>query len=185
MDKIKHHKVAALPATLEANAIYFVQSTFDPTYAETYVTDNSGVAKMVGNTTMIDQRIAIALATVNQVEFAPDFATMQATTYPSNVTVFVGDASGDPTVDAGGAYYFYEKTTTTFTKVSEMESLDVVLDWANIQNGPGSTPSQIDQAVANSHTHANIAVLDGLGKDADDCLTLDGNPVMAWTQADW
>lgn len=183
--KINFHKVAALPATLEANAMYYVQSTFDPTYAETYVTDNAGVPKMVGNTVMIDQRIAFALSTNNQVEFAPDFATMNSTTYTKNVTVFVLDASADPTVDAGSAYYFFEQASGNFYKVSEFESLDLVINWTDIVGGPTSTPAQIDAAVADAHIHANKTELDKIGEDADGDATYNTDPIQKWKTLAW
>lgn len=49
---IKFFKVNSLPGSLEANSLYFVNNGED--YAETWVTDNSGNAKQVGNTTMIE-----------------------------------------------------------------------------------------------------------------------------------
>ncbi len=54
MAEIKFSKVTALPATLEANTLYFV---VNGNYSETYVTNTAAVAKMVGNSTMIDERI--------------------------------------------------------------------------------------------------------------------------------
>jgi len=99
--------------------------------------------------------------------------------------VWVNDASADATVTSGWAIYRKKVDTTPasldytivndvpettegagdgrtagWTKVSESESLDVVVDWANIQNKPSSTVAQIDQAVADDHTHANKSTLD-------------------------
>lgn len=182
MQKINFFKVASLPATLIPDSFYFV---LNGNYAESYLTDSSGSPKMIGNTVMINDLITSALATVNQVEYAADYAAMTAATYPSNVTVFVADASADPTVTAGSAYYFIEQSSGTITKISEFESLDLVLDWANIINKPVSTVAQIDQAVTDSHTHANKTELDKIGEDANGCLTYDGNPVVNWENAAW
>ena len=52
----------------------------------------------------------------------------------SGLSVFVQDASDDPTVNSGGAYYIYNGTT--FIKVAEAESLDVTLDWTEMINKP-------------------------------------------------
>ena len=49
---IKFYKVLLLPAVLEANALYFVQNGG---YAETYLTDDEGNPKKVGNTQMIEE----------------------------------------------------------------------------------------------------------------------------------
>lgn len=52
MADIKFFKVTTLPATLVANALYFVQNG---NYAEQYLTDLNGIAKKVGNTQMIQE----------------------------------------------------------------------------------------------------------------------------------
>lgn len=52
MATVRFFKVTTLPATLVANAFYFVQNG---TYAEHYVTDDDGIAKKVGNTQMIEE----------------------------------------------------------------------------------------------------------------------------------
>ena len=83
--------------------------------------------------------------------------------------VWVTDASSDQTVTSGAACYLAsvsgEPATTTWTKVAEAESMDLVINWADIQNKPSSTTSAIDQAVTDSHTHANSTVLAGLSAD--------------------
>ena len=52
VDYVKFFKVTALPTTLIANAFYYVENS---NYAEAYLTDDSGVAKKIGNTEMIQQ----------------------------------------------------------------------------------------------------------------------------------
>jgi hypothetical protein len=59
MSLIQFHKVTSLPGTLQANALYFVANG---TIAETYITDNAGVAKSVGNSAMINALITQQLA---------------------------------------------------------------------------------------------------------------------------
>lgn len=49
---IRFFKVTSLPAQLVPNAFYYVQNG---NYAEQYLTDNTGVAKKVGNTQMIEE----------------------------------------------------------------------------------------------------------------------------------
>lgn len=48
---VKFYKVLALPALLDTNAFYYVENG---QYAEAYLTDDTGVAKKVGNSEMIE-----------------------------------------------------------------------------------------------------------------------------------
>lgn len=50
--------------------------------------------------------------------------------------VRVLDATGDPTVAEGWAEYLYDATGSIWIKLSEKESLDVILSWNNIQGVP-------------------------------------------------
>ena len=51
-----------------------------------------------------------------------------------SLIVYVIDAAADATVNSGGAMYIY--ASTGWVKIAETESLDVVLEWSNIQNIP-------------------------------------------------
>lgn len=73
----------------------------------------------------------------------------------------------------------------TWDKVSEYESMDVVLQWANIQGRPTSTPAELDDAVAKVHVHANKLTIDKITEVNGD-LMFDGknvDPVLRAT--DW
>lgn len=185
MSNLKFFKELALPGTLEANSFYFIPST-GPSgglFAEAYLTDSTGAARLIGSTAMI-QEVANALMTT-ELEYAADIPARDALTLTQNSIVLVADASADPTVDAGAAMYFYQHATTTFIKVTEFESLDVVIDWTDVQNRPASTPAAIDQAVADSHTHANKAELDKISEDGNGCMLYDGEFPMAWSSTNW
>lgn len=91
---------------------------------------------------------------------------------------WVVDATGDPTVTKGAAIYIWNGTE--WKKVSEMESLDVVLNWADIQDKPNSSVSDIDDAVSKRHEHTNKAVLDKLS-DAAGSLTYNGTNIATIT----
>ncbi len=74
-----------------------------------------------------------------------------------NTPVLVIDASDDPNVNSGHAFYVYDFANTTWIKTSEQESLDLILDWINIQNKPtefNPTP--------HGHTIANISGLQAI-----------------------
>lgn len=52
------------------------------------------------------------------------------------IRVRVLDATGDPTVQSGWAEYCYMASTNTWEKLAEKESLDVVLNWSNLNGIP-------------------------------------------------
>lgn len=66
--------------------------------------------------------------------------------------IMVLDASGDESVDSGWATYIYSEAVNGWRKLSEQESLDVVIDWSNLTGKPSATTTQIDNTVSVSHT---------------------------------
>jgi len=183
--QIKFFQVNALPGTLQPNSLYFV---LNGGYTETYLTSSTGTAKAVGNSGMINALIAAQVAAFSTLVHVATIAARNtaASTAANNTLYLVTDATGDSTVSAGAALYFFDKVANTQTKVAEYESMDVVVQWASIQGRPNSTPAAIDTAVGASHTHSNKAVLDGL-TDSNGKLQYGGNPVNApdWTATDW
>lgn len=162
---MRFHQVTTLPATLEADAFYLVLSG---DYCESFVTDNSGVAKLVGNSVMINEQIAIANSALSGFEIVADIAARDALTPTANQLALVTDATADANVDSGAAMYAYDAVADSWTKVTEFESFNenVVLDYTNLVNAPTSTAAAIDQAVADSHVHANKTQLDLIGGTA-------------------
>jgi hypothetical protein len=97
---------------------------------------------------------------------------------------YVIDASADPMVTSGAAQYIYNPNTTQWYLVAEYESqIGPSITWASITDKPTSSVASIDQAVTNSHTHANKASLDRLGINISNHPTVDGNPVLPWMSA--
>ena len=186
MALVKFYKVATLPGTLEPDSFYYVENVG---YAESYITDSAGIAKSVGNSAMItalaNEAIANATITGNALEIVADITARDALALDANAFVLVLDASADPTVDAGSALYVYRHSDTTYIKVAEYESMDVVIQWASIQGGPTSTPIQIDSAVSQSHSHSNKAVLDKLSESGG-ALQYNGEPIQTeWATNNW
>lgn len=188
MAQVKFYKVTALPGTLEANAFYYVENGI---FAESYLTNNAGVARSVGNTAMINALIDQALANwsgaASTVSIVADIAARDTliATIEANAMILVVDASADATVGSGSALYAYASDTDTIYKIAEYESMDVVLQWGDLQGGPSSTPAQIDNAVSLAHTHTNKATLDKLGEDGEG-LTYDGQGVNTrWATTNW
>jgi hypothetical protein len=179
---VKFYKVTSLPSTLEPSSIYFVQNG---TYAETYITNSTGVARSVGNSGMINALIDTKLNSLNTLLKVNTIADRNALALTQNAMVLVVNATGDATVTAGAALYFWDNAASTWTKISEYESMDVVVQWSSIQGKPTSTPAQIDAAVTNAHTHSNKATLDLLGAGANG-LTYNGADVTTtWSTENW
>lgn len=188
MAQVRFYKVATLPSSLQSNAFYYV---LNGDFAESYITDQSGIARALGNSAMINgllaEAIEGALATLNALEIASDIAARDALAsgLERNVLVLVLDATGDATVTSGSALYAYNRAAGTFAKVAEYESMDVVVQWSSIQGRPSSTAAQIDSTVSQSHSHTNKATLDLLSADTDG-LTYNGQPVSSsWATNNW
>lgn len=186
MASILFEKRASLPTTLNPNTIYLIPSQVDSSYLDIYVSDSTGTtAKKIVNKDDIDNIVnqltsALALLIVN------DITERNNLTLTKNRLVLVVDASADPTVNSGSALYAWKNDTSEWIKISEYESLDVTLDWNSIQGIPTSTPAQIDQAVANSHTHANKAQLDKISEDANGEFLYNGNyPLARLSVSEW
>ena len=81
--------------------------------------------------------------------------------------VWVEDASADDTVESGAALYLYNGTA--WRKVAEVESMDVVITWANIHG-----KEEVEAAMAKSHEHTNKDTLDKMS-DSDGRLAYNGN----------
>ena len=186
--RVNFYAVNALPATLEADSFYYVSNG---TVAESYLTDSAGVAKSVGNSVMINQLVTAALAswekTSNSMPIVADIAARNALTLTleKNSFILVLDATDDATVDTGSALYAYDFNASTTYKIAEYESMDVTIDWTDIQNKPSSTATQIDDSVGKAHTHNNKAVLDKFTESSGE-LNYDGEPIATlWTTKDW
>ena len=161
MANFRAEKVLALPGSLTANTVYFVADA-DADLMELYVSSHDGSsARRVPTMADINTAITDAISAPNGIIVVQDITARDDLGYalPSKM-VLVVDATGDGSVLSGAATYVNDGNN--WIKIAEHESLDVTLEWASIQNGPTSSVAEIDQAVANSHTHANKGVLDNL-----------------------
>jgi len=172
MSDFKVFKTTSVPSTLVENAIYLVSAG---NYVEMYVTSTAGVAKRIPVQSDVQGWINDALAGINGVTIVADIAARNALTPTSNVFVHVIDATGDATVSVGAAMYLYNHGTTSWIKVTEYESLDLVMSWENLTGKPSSSPTAIDAAVT-AATHSNRTVLDLLGASSG-ALTYNGSAV--------
>ena len=187
MAAVKIYRETALPGTLQANSVYLIAPAGSPNYVEMYVTGTSAsTVKRIINEDDIQAMISASLAGLSSLDIVADIAARNALTPGNGSMCLVLDATGDATVQAGAAMYVYQLATTTWIKVSEYESMDLVLEWSAIQNKPTSAVADIDDAVSKRHSHANKTQLDKLGEDGDGLLTYNGLlPKIAWDSTSW
>lgn len=82
---------------------------------------------------------------LKEIRIAADITARNAMTgLFAGLSVYVVDATADTTVTSGGAWYLYDGTN--WIKTAEGESMDAVLQWANIVGKPDTFPPA-------SHTH--------------------------------
>ena len=177
-------RVLALPAQLVARTLYMVADaqadSFDIVVVGTDVTKPRHLINRGEIAAMIAAAVAAGVGggAAQEVFFQPTIAARDAMVPAGNIVVWVGDATGDVTVAAGAAMYFFDFTGNSgWHKISEGATLDAVVSWDKIDGRPTSTPAAIDASVSATHAHANLAVLDVLTKDSDNRLLLDGAPV--------
>jgi hypothetical protein len=189
MAEYKVFKELTLPETvnLEPHSIYLVAPAARPDYVEIYVTGaNTSTVKRVIDQSDIQAMIDSDIAALSAIEVVADIAERDALSLTANSQVMVLDATADTTVDAGAATYIYRNSDDSWTKISEFESLDVILNWSDIVGRPTSAVADIDDAVTRRHTHSNRTELDLIGEDANGNMDYNGLPlVIAWDSIAW
>jgi len=180
MATLKIRKVTSLPTTLEPSCLYLI-STADPALMEIAVSSADGTtSRHIINSAEIQNMINAALASFSSLEVFPNIAARDAAPVPTVPThAMVLDATADPTVNIGAATYIYDPATAQWYKISEAESMDVVLQWSSIVGKPTSSVVSIDDAVIKRHDHVNKALLDVLSDVAGE-LYYNGIPIRAF-----
>ena len=176
---LKIEKVNSLPGTLAASTLYLVKSA-DSNLVDMYISTNDGAsARHIISKADIGSMITTAVAGFSTVQVVADIAARNALAPTVNMQALVLDATGDATVASGAATYVYDLANTTWVKISEAESMDVVLQWSNVQNKPTSAVADIDDAVTKRHSHTNKTQLDLIGESVDGLLTYNSAVVGA------
>lgn len=185
---LRVERVNALPETKTASTLYMVKSAVEGLF-DLYVTGtNAAEVRHIISKSEISGMIASAVTDFTNIRVVADIAARNALAPTRNTLALVLDATTDATVDLGAALYVFdnESEPAGWVKVSEFESLDVVLDWSAIQNRPSSSVAAIDDAVSKVHVHDNKTELDKIGQDASGNLTYNGANLQAYiTTADW
>lgn len=187
MTAITFERLTAVPSSPSPHSLYFVSE--GDHHFSIYATGNSAsTIRRVHTGADIDAKITAALSNLSALQVVATIAARNALTITTNTLVLVTDASTDATVTSGAAMYvgIRSGSTTTWTKVSEFESMDVTLQWANVQGKPTSSPANIDDAVSKKHAHANLTQLGKIGQNGDGNLTYDGDlPRIGWDTSAW
>lgn len=177
-------KLTAVPSTpTTPNTVFLVALPDKPDYLELYVSSRDGTSlKRHINEADIKALIAQAGVAGNSYVVVDDISARNELQHKGSV--YVKDASGDETVNSGGAFYLWDDSSSNWVKISEAESLDVALDWDSIADKPTSSPTLIDAAVSKAHSHANTTQLDKIGEQ-DGKLTYDGKFVATTINDAW
>jgi len=187
MSAIKFFKVTTLPVALEGHAIYLVAPASKPNHLEVYVTsaDASSIKRIV-NIDDIQAMINSSIAASSAFEVVDNIAARNALSLTNNKFVLVLNATGDPTVTAGAATYAWRSALSTWVKISEYESLDVIISWDAVQNKPTSLVTDIDAAVAQRHVHTNFTELTKISENSNvDFQYAGAYPRARLEVADW
>ena len=181
--KFRVLKVNTLPAQADwaASTMYYVPNATDATLMDLYFTNSDGTSmRHIVKTSEIQTMIDMSLANFNQAIIVANIAERNALVLTRNTPVWVIDATADTSVVSGAALYLYKSSDHTYTKISEAESMDVVVAWNTITGRPTSSVADIDDAVARKHSHANKLLLDKVGEDLDGDLIYNNKPVGNW-----
>lgn len=184
---LKFFRETALPSPLQPNSVYLITELGNITHAEMYIVGNTSTdVRRIYNKTDIELLIQQLMAGYGKIQVVATFAELDDVDSLSFNYVYVKDASGDPTVDTGGATYVWDTVTAVWVKQSEAESMDIVQSWAAIQGKPNSSVSEIDSAVAQKHTHTNMTQLNKINQDAEGNMTYNGKVVSTeWLSTSW
>jgi hypothetical protein len=178
---LKIRKVNTLPGTYDPSTLYMVKSAESGLFDLYVSTDDGASARHLISKPEITSMINTAIASFSTVQVVATIAARDALNPTTTTQVIVVDATGDATVASGTATYVYDLANTTWVKISESESMDVVLQWSNIQGKPSSAVADIEDAVDRRHSHANSSVLSGLS-DIGGALAYGGAPVRAYLE---
>lgn len=167
------HRVNQLPDPLVANGFYYVASTV-PGEMELWITGktNQAVRRLI-NRADIETLITGRLAANDTLYVVNTLAERNLIVPTANTLAYVQNAS--PDVPTGGLLYAYDMDTAQW--INTAPDIQPVV-WSAIVGRPTSSPAQIDSAVVKSHEHTNLPILERLGVNGSNALTLDGAAVF-------
>lgn len=175
MIKTQFFKVLALPSTLEPSSFYYVENG---NFVDGYLTDGAGVAKPVGNVSMINSLLDDRISELNDIDIVADITERDALVLSTSQLVLVIDASADVSVTSGAALYIWDTEDNSFKLLVIYTDVNATISWANILNKPSSSTSDIDDSVSKKHSHSNSVELSKVGETGTGIMTYGGVPVF-------
>jgi len=149
-------KVLSLPVTLAPNTIYATKDGASGSIL--HLTNTLGsVVFSTPSLAVIDSRVASVTGGIVVYSTYADMTSSAAPT--TNTMLHVIDATGDTTVLAGGATYLYVLSTANYVKISEFESMDLILSWDNILNKPAVLATLSETAGKLYYNGAEVAMV--------------------------
>lgn len=194
---LKVFKVNDLPTDVEANSIYIKKDSNYESFENGInicVSDKAGqIHRLMTNSEMhtaVSKIAARVLANKSSISIVESYTDLNSLSPDNGDSAYVKDASSDATVNSGGAYYIYSSASGNWIKTAEAESMDITIRWEDIADKPSSSTTDIDDAVAQRHTHENMAVLNSLGvettKSREKVLTLNDQYIhITWDKSEW
>lgn len=185
---INKNDVETLVATVMADvetAMDALEEATESLITNINATSSPGLYNDINN--LINTAVAgIGPSGVNNLHVVDTITERDALNPTENIIVLVTDATADTTITAGGATYVYDVEKTTWKKIGETESMDLILSWNNINGRPTSAVDDIDDAVTKRHTHENNALLDKVGEDENGDFTYGGvHPKIHLDSENW
>lgn len=173
-------RVKEAPALLHANTMYIIKKDGEAN-AKLLFTGNDpmSTASTVGFDdvdTIATKAAEDAVKAGQSVFVVKTITAMNALVVDHPALAYVEDTSEDPLAKNPTGGYVYDPVNAYWLPLPAGGGTGTTVKWADILNGPTATPSQIDSAVAASHTHANRPVLDKLS-DQSGKLAFNGSPV--------
>lgn len=186
MSTLKINRVLALPEILEAHSLYIVKSNQSGIAELVFTTEQAEPLKVI-DTAFVETMIAGVVTKASSIEVVNTITDRDALVLENDATVYVLDATEDPSINSGSALYLYKKDAEAYTLVSGTGTASVDFDWNNLTGRPTSTAAAIDNAVENSHTHANSEALNEI-QDIEGVLHYKGLPISSsiiFAQSEW
>ena len=124
------------------------------TYDEINLKTTAEQVKMTDGTTVQAFLDSLPSAEGAGAKVVADITARNALTTEEGLIAYVVDATGDSTVKSGGASYIYDGSN--WIKISEFESMDVELEWADIKNKPNIIDIQVSATQPSGQKEGDI-----------------------------
>jgi len=137
-----------VPADPTINTVYITKGDVADEAEITIIGDDPTVRRSLINRSDVQQMINMSTQGFSTTIIRENITARDADNHTVNQMVLVLDATADPDVDSGAATYVYDTALGGYHRIAEFESMDTVITWDSITDGPNATPAQIDAAMS-------------------------------------